>query len=142
MPSSSRRPDFDIRRVEPIDLGSVWPHIEGFIDSAFENGRGDDNSDTVLRDIVARRSILWVAWDGPRVAAAVTTKLITTRRGLVCRITTCGGGGVNWRNEIWRIEDYARAEGCHSTRLEGRRGWARVLPDYSEAWVVLEKRLA
>lgn len=130
--------------VAPEMVDATWPHVVGFIEAAFENDRGDDSAELVLEELRAQLSLLWVAWDGNAVLAAATTKLIKTRRGLVCLITSCGGhdmGPTAWRKALRPIEDYARAEGCWKTRIEGRRGWAKVFPDYREAWIALEKRL-
>lgn len=39
------------------------------------------------------------------------------------------------------IEQWAREQGCTDIALAGRRGWARVMPDFREAWTVLHKEL-
>ena len=39
------------------------------------------------------------------------------------------------------IEDFARAEGCALMRASGRAGWARLLRDYRQPYVVLEKEI-
>lgn len=130
--------------VNPDDVGHVWPGVRHFIASAFEHGRGDDNAEIVFADLKARHSLLWTIWDQEQreILAALTTKLIMTPRGLVCRITSCGGNElVRWYSVISGIESYAKAEGCRSVRFEGRRGWKAFFPDYAERWVMLEKRL-
>lgn len=130
--------------VDPACVPQMWPHVQEFIAAAFDNGRGDDSAADVHADLIAHRALLWVAWDGETVIAAATTKILKVARGLVCIITSCGGremGIKRWRAAVKPIEDYARAEGCVVCRVEGRRGWAAVFPDYREAWVALEKRL-
>jgi hypothetical protein len=42
---------------------------------------------------------------------------------------------------ITGLEDFANAEGCIAIRMEARKGWAAIFPDYHEPWIVLEKRL-
>jgi hypothetical protein len=46
-----------------------------------------------------------------------------------------------WIGLIGKIEEFARAEGCSSTRIMGRKGWARVLTSYRTKRIVLEKEL-
>ena len=46
-----------------------------------------------------------------------------------------------WLGLLGKIEEFARAEGCKSTRIMGRKGWARVLPSYQVKRIVLEKDL-
>jgi hypothetical protein len=136
--------DFAVLCVDPARIEEIWPHVVEFIAAAFDNGRGDDCADDVHGDLLAQRALLWVVWDGEAIIVAATTKLINTARGLICVITSCGGremGIERWRIAIKPIEDYAKREGCAFIRVEGRRGWQAVFPDYREAWVALEKRL-
>jgi hypothetical protein len=63
-------------------------------------------------------------------------------RRKVCVIIACGGIDMpRWLPLIEGIEKYARAEGCAAVRIVGRKGWARVLPDYRVHRVVLERKL-
>lgn len=39
------------------------------------------------------------------------------------------------------IADWAREQGCHAAQIIGRKGWARVLPQYREAATVLWRSL-
>jgi hypothetical protein len=138
------RSDPQVLCVDPARIEDIWPHVRDFIAAAFDNDRGDDCADDVHGDLLAKRALLWVAWDGGAITAAATTKLLRTARGLVCIITSCGGREMRrerWRAAIEPLETYARAEGCRVVRFEGRRGWKTVFPDYREAWVSLEKRL-
>jgi hypothetical protein len=134
----------DLVCVHPVAIDDMWPHARGFIESAFDHGRGDDNAEIVLADLKAGGSLLWIIWDrGDRaMKGAVTTKLVKISHGLVCRITACGGLQLHrWAALLTKIENYAKAEGCMSMRIEGRRGWKAIFPDYAERWIMLEKRL-
>jgi len=72
----------------------------------------------------------------------VVTCLSRTRRGLVCEIWLMGGRGrAGWLHFIEQIEEAARRRGCVSIELNGRRGWARLLPHYRQKSVVLERIL-
>lgn len=130
--------------VDPERIDEIWPHVKEFIAAAFDRDRGDDSADGVVADLRARRALLWIAWDGDVICAAATTRLFKVELGTICIITACGGremGIDRWRSCIRPLEEYARAEGCRVIRVEGRRGWKAVFPDYSEVWVTLQKRL-
>ena len=130
--------------VDPARIDEIWPHVAEFIAQAFWNGRGDDDAETVLADLKSGHSLLWIVWaqDETRILAAATTKLINVARGRICRITACGGRDLKrWKACIADIETYAKAEGCDHVRIEGRRGWQMILPDYAQPWIVLEKPL-
>ena len=86
------------------------------------------------------RALLWLAWDGEEIAAAAVTELHKTDQRKICVIVACGGSGrADWLPLISGIEKFAKAEGCRAMRIIGRRGWMRVLPDYRERAVVIEK---
>lgn len=103
--------------------------------------RGDlGRLDTVEADILAGRALLWLAWNGHDIEAACVTQLDWTECTKACVIVACGGAG-QWSRLITDIEKYAQAEGCDAVRIYGRRGWARVLPGYRVAKVVLERRI-
>ena len=101
-------------------------------------GRFDD----LQNDILNGDALLWLVWSRPIIEAAVVTQIILTERSRVCMIQACGGSMVLRRLDLLnRIEDYAMQQGCHCVRILGRRGWARVLPDYHETKIVLERPL-
>jgi hypothetical protein len=134
----------DLVCVHPVAIEDIWPHARGFIESAFARERGDDDANIVLAELKAQTSVLWLVWerDDRAILAALTTKLIKTPRGIVCQITSCGGVELDrWAGLLAKVEAYAKAEGCMSVRIEGRKGWKGYFPDYNERWVMLEKRL-
>ena len=59
-----------------------------------------------------------------------------------CTIVACGGRHLSkWKHLIARLEQFAKAEGCKSIAIMGRRGWAREYPAYKLTSVTLEKEL-
>jgi hypothetical protein len=87
--------------------------------------------------------LLWlvVAMDGVR--AAVVTQLVDhPDTGRTCWVVACGGSDLNeWHHLLGRIEQFARDESCSRIRMSGRKGWARVFPDYRQPFITLEKAL-
>ncbi len=82
--------------------------------------------------------LLWIVIDQSKITAACVTSLV----GDACEIVATSGTGVNnWVHLIEGIEKYARAEGQVRVRIIGRKGWARLLPDYKQTAVVLERRI-
>lgn len=131
--------------VSPDLIPEIWPHVRHFIEDAFLNGRGDDDPQIIHRDLLSGHSLLWIVWDSEQrqIIAAATTKVLDVERGKVCVITACGGIEIGrWKRDgLAAIEAYARHEGCKFVRIEGRKGFARLFPDYRQPWIVLEKRL-
>ncbi len=91
-------------------------------------------------DVLEGGSLLWLAWNAPKIEGAAVTQISLTERSKVCTIVAYGGEGKRV-SLITSIEKYAKAEGCDVVRILGRKGWLRWLKDYSAPKVVLEKRL-
>jgi hypothetical protein len=127
--------------IEPARLHEIWPYVEPLIRRAVERSISTDLV-TVAAKLVRRQALLWVVWDGTHIRAAVVTSINTANGKKRCVIVACGGNGIEgWLPLIGRIEDYARAEGCMSMAIIGRRGWQRRLKDYRPLAVMLEKKL-
>jgi hypothetical protein len=124
-----------------VRLAEAWPLVAPFIRRAAER---DDRSDVsrIAQDLHDGSALLWLAWDGKSICAAAVTQLNIANGRKFCTITACGGRGhKRWLSLISALERFAIEEGCTSVRINGRRGWARVLPDYRLHSIVLEKEL-
>src|SRR5215510_10982481 len=127
--------------VDPARLAETWPLVAPFIRRAAER---DDRSDVsrIAQDLRDGTALLWLAWDGKAVCAAAVTQLNVANDRKFCTITACGGRELKrWLSLIGALERFAIEEGCTSVRINGRRGWARVLSDYRLHSIVLEKEL-
>lgn len=81
---------------------------------------------------------LWGLQDGPRIAGVVVTRIT----GRTCEVV--GGAGSASHDDMrtlhTKIEEWARGVGCSRMRLQGRRGWLKVL-NYRQTGIVAEKEL-
>lgn len=128
-------PPHEVRRMW---LGPVHDMIDaGF--AAFDVPMPTD----ILEQLRYGTRLLWVAVDdSATIVAAALTQLFPMRSGLVCKVLECGGDHMReWIGLRDQIEQYARDEGCARVLIEGRPGWARMLPDYAMIGVTLEKRV-
>ncbi len=125
--------------VDPDRIDAFWPLVSALIDSAY--AELEERTPDVRQWLVEKKGLLWVLIEEERIIAAGTTSLVMGRDGLYCRAVTCGGSGADWQAVITAIEEYAAVEGCYKVRIDGRRGWGRVLPGYRPASVTFEKRI-
>jgi hypothetical protein len=126
--------------VDPRSITEMWPHVAPLLKAAVTH-TDLSRFDEIERDVLAGRSLLWLAWSG-EIEAAATTSLIETNKSKVCVLTACGGNDMHrWVALLETIEVYARAEGCNRMRIFGRKGWQRVLKTYHTTNIVLEKDL-
>lgn len=122
--------------VDPKRIHEFWPHARELILSALRRTDLGDPLDLEY-DVLNGDQLLWIAFDGTLKAAA-TTHLANN----VCVITACGGSDMNeWLPMLDGIEQYAKFEGCRCVRIFGRKGWARVLKNYDQKHVIMERAL-
>jgi hypothetical protein len=130
----------DLVCVPPKDVAAIWPHASSLIRAAIERTDLSEFADIEVQ-VLAGDQLLWLALSD-HVEAAATTHLIKTRGKPVLIVTACSGAeSERWLSLRHAVESYARKEGCSRVRLYGRKGWARVLQDYSVEHVILEKVL-
>jgi hypothetical protein len=126
--------------VDPKQVDAVWDRVSPWVKRAMERGDLGTFWDIEL-DVLDGKALLWLAWDGELKGCAIT-QITKTEKSKVCLIVACGGEKAKeWVHLIGKIEIYARDEGCDAVRILGRKGWLRVLKDYSAPKLVLEKRL-
>ena len=129
-------------------IDDYWPQAEPFLWRAILLTGGDETLLSVKNDLRNGERGLWAAFSGPGMETmlmAVTTRIVTFGSGRQkCEIAHLGGDDMQkWLGFLPVIEAYAKAQGCVGMRLIGRRGWVRVLAQYSyeDSAVLLEKAL-
>jgi hypothetical protein len=127
--------------VDPSRVSEVWPHVAHFIEAAA--ARGDLTTyDDLKHSVFERGCLLWLAYCKQNIEAAAITDLMRSAKSKVCIVTACGGVNYQrWLPLLEKIEEFARAEGCDCVRIFGRHGWKRLLKNYTETKIVLERRL-
>jgi hypothetical protein len=126
--------------VDPKRVHEIWPHVVHLIHGAVKRTNLSHTLD-IDDDILHGHGLLWLACDGSKILAAMTTSLVSTDRDKVCILTACGGEEMKqWLPLLRKIEAYAKDEGCGCVRIYGRKGWARVLDGYRVEHVILERR--
>jgi hypothetical protein len=132
----------------PLDLiERFWPHVEPHLTAACNAVTTSLTPDEIKASALADRRGLWVAIDTEATAfpilAAASVGLRQTNHGPVFFIEAVGGrDGKRWiRACLAELEQHAKGAGAVKIEIEGRRGWRRMLPEYREARVVLERVL-
>lgn len=98
--------------------------------------------DVIESQVLGGQAILWVAAENGEPLGAVVTQIEETERSNVCVIRACGGVNIKqWIGLLPLIEDYARDFGCNKVRFAGRKGWERLLKNYTQKRVIMERLL-
>lgn len=127
--------------VPPERVAAIWPFVSERLHGAVRKTDLAHSAD-IDADTLRGGGQLWLAFLGDTITAAATTILIRTDRNLVCVMSAIGGGNMqSWLPLLSGVEAWAKAEGATKFRIFGRKGWTRVLADYSVTHVVLERQL-
>lgn len=113
-------------------------HIERFADETLLASPED-----ILADLKDGSKQLWLVEVSAQVVATAVTQVYETRKGRICCIwAACGTVGLKALEPAFNeIEKWAREIGCAALEIKGRKGWARVLPNFKQTAIVLEKDL-
>lgn len=131
------------RIVPAKEAEEVWPEVRKYIVAALKVSDWGHAPFQILELIKSGVLHLAVIEEAGKYLAAATIQITDYSTFKRCRVQLCGGEEMNlWIDHIRSIEDFARSLGCDVARIVGRKGWVKVLPDWKETGVVLDKRLA
>jgi hypothetical protein len=127
--------------VDPAQVHAIWPHASDLVRRAIAATKLSDFA-LIERDVLAGDALLWLVIEDRTIAAAVVTQLSIVDGEKYCTIVACAGEGfAGWSHFLARLHEFGKAEGCKAMRIFGRKGWARMLPDYKTHAVILQKEL-
>lgn len=135
--------DLQLICVPREDIAKLWHGpVRDMLDSAFAVSDREMPED-LLEQLETGTRLLWLVVSAEAtIVAAMMTQLFEMRSGRACKMLECGGDRLTeWKHMHAEIEQYAKREGCDRVMVEGRPGWAHVLPDYRTTAVILEKRI-
>ena len=94
----------------------------------------DDSVDDMLKLAQSGRACLWAVHLADELVGFVGTETYDGKqKGGILSIIWLGGNEIKrWISGIAFFEEYARQLNCSYVRVEGRKGWQRMLPDYEK----------
>lgn len=134
----------DPRELDAAELADVRAAIEA-------SARKDPSvsADAILEELLADECALWALcdFDGD-VHGYLVTQMVSYPNSFsafsiqVATLFEHRISADNMRSIVRYLEEVARTQGMDVLRVVGRKGWTRVLTDYSEVYRVIEKSLA
>lgn len=100
----------------------IWADIEPFIKRALDRG-SVYTPESIYDGLRASYLQLWV-WQEQGVECVLVTSIVSDYCLLLC---LSGKNMENWLHVLPTIESWAKTEGCKSMRIQGRKGWSRLL---------------
>ena len=118
--------------------------IRPWIEAAMSYSAGERTVDQILELLYVGKAQCWVVLSGEDIVNVATTEIIDYPNKRVLHIIT--STGIDWENhkqEHKELEDFAKALGCQSISVWGRRGWERKLHTlgYEHTYSVFEKKI-
>lgn len=140
MQSSAARTEGAVFTLQSFEIDANWDLIVPYLTRLASRFPYDINLTLLREDLRASRKQLWGYHDWERVVGVCVTEIELP----VCWIrAACGDPSCPEKIDVTleAIEQWAKTRGCDRVRLSGRFGWKRLLRDYRQIAVTLEKVL-
>lgn len=100
----------------------IWVDVEKFIEKALKRGSVYKKED-IYQGLRESKLQLW-ADKTDRINAVLVTSIVDD----YCLLLALAGKGMKeWLKYLRYVEQWAKAEGCKEMRIQGRKGWSRIL---------------
>lgn len=121
----------------------AWMRTRPFVNKLLPYTMGEINEELLFKDLCKGHKQLWHVAEGDELIGIWITEIYVERTGLkVINWYGCAGERLDeWLFLKEGIEKWAVEQGATAARITGRKGWERMLPDYSPAFVGYVKEL-
>jgi hypothetical protein len=96
---------------------------------------------TVLESIGKGHSQLWLVYKDEEILGAVVTKHVSYPVKERLLIHLCGGKAITEWVDLYMetVEEWAKEKGLDGVEIFGRKGWTKLIPDYSSDIIYMVK---
>ena len=122
------------------EIEENWHEIEPFVKRVLNKIDLYYTVENIKESLCNAEMQLWTSYYETQLKSVCVTQIRIYPKYKFLEIVLMAGAMISVP-ELQEIEDWARDDGCIKSRLTGRRGWKRALPDYKEKRIILEKRL-
>ena len=134
---------YNVKRVVSLDEIELHRHvIKKYLHKVLLKAT-EVTEESVMGSIFKGNSQLWlVKCNEEEVVGIVVTNPVTYPTTKRLLIHLLGGAEIQkWVHNISTIEDWAKSKGLEGIEIRGRKGWLKLLPDYSCKTVLMIKEL-
>ena len=117
-------------------MDNEWERCQGYILDALAYANHSHSIDDVKQAVMTGTAQFM-----PLEKSAIVTEVVDYPKQSVCRIWLAGGDMDELLEAEKQIAVWARSIGCTGMEIIGRKGWQRVLTEYTPQSVVLTKEL-
>lgn len=126
--------------LQSYQVSDFWPQIRPLLSRVKRRDWDHESIETMLTSAQAQ---CWGLIKGGAIFGVIITRIENIGSRKRCLVWIAAGEGLSRGRELLSgvIEPWAKANGCEYMQINGRKGWLRALPDYSQTAIVMEKRL-
>lgn len=130
--------------VPPTDVMKLWGKVEPLISKALKHNYGELVSSDVLKGLLQKKLILWIGFEDDDINSVLVGEFVPYPRKKAFRILTwstkSGYHYEEWMKLFYKIEDFARANGCTLMEAWTRKGLAKKL-NWNHSYSIVSKQL-
>lgn len=121
----------------------AWPYLAPFVERGARESAGRVKVEEIRDGLERDRMQAWIAYTpGPVVEVVCITQVLQRGAERVLFVRLIAGNGIDrWLHHFDQILEWGRGKGCTKAELNGRLGWKRILSDWRETRVTLERSL-
>lgn len=132
------------REIPKPMIPQYWPYISGWLGAALDKGDRWWSTAGIYQELMDNPDCaLFIVMDRRELKSATVIMVEDKQNGQrFAHVPACGGKGAKtWVHFFSELEDWARSRGAQSLSVTGRKGWTRLLPQYRQSAIVLERTL-
>jgi len=133
-----------IAKLTIEQVNKLWPKLSPLLESANDYSLHEYNIDDILELITTQKTECWLMWEGDEILATLTTQIVDypRQKGLhIFLAASIAPIGEIVEEFITTVEQWGKEQGCTVCKIDGRRGWLKLLPDYEVQRTLLAKNL-
>ena len=123
-----------------------WPTLSRYLRKVFEHGQNESTLTDYLTKVLVGVAQCWGVIDNGTIVGVGLTEFLQYSQHKTLHIIAFSGSNFEEQSKVFpTVEQFAKDNGCKAIEQWGRRGWAKVLPQYvpgfKQAYVVMRKDL-
>ena len=130
-----------LRQIPPSAVLHEWPRVAALVRRALAQGEGSYIESDVAMYCMTGRWQLWVMGQDGDITSVGITEVANFPRQRKCLIRYLSGDLETILPHWAAFESWARGQGCHMFEIYGRKGWGRMLPDWTQSLSIFTRAI-
>ena len=122
------------------EIDGIWDKVKPLLNKVLQKIDLYYTIQDIKEMLLKKEAQIWTSYEGTQLDSVCITRIVIHPKNNYLEILAMAGSSLSLPH-LRTIEDWGRDVGCKKIKLEGRRGWKRLLIDYKEGLIQLEKEL-